>query len=516
MIRYPHAGTFEIPIVKNNTRNTEGQKTMSSNPNDAIGINSHVAGILSGADFDGDTVMVIPLSDTVKVRNQKPFKELAGFDNKLEYGPDKVVENADGTESYFRGNKQYRLMTSQGTQMEMGKISNLITDKTLMGATPEELTRAVRHSMVVIDAEKHHLDYKQSEADNGIKALHAKYQGRSNAGASTLISRGETTVNEMKDGAFFSKSGNKPLSVFDEKKQLYVDPDTGAIYNRGQVNKVLVDPQTGKKLYHYTNREYKQLKIKGDDGVVKLRSVIVDPDGVVKYKAGDRHYEPVPLDMLDKVRTKSATSKQSIVAITDNAFDLSAGTEPEKLYANYVNDMKALANKARKESMNIKETKLNLSAAKAYADEVQSLKFKEEQAIMNLGRERAAQREASMNLKDKINDPHMTKEQKGKISQKELSRARVKYGARRNLYSITDKEVAAINAGAIGSSNLRHILTSLDQTELRKAFMPQDQKTISVTKQSRIKNMANSGYTNSEIADIMGLSVSTVLKYVKG
>ena len=43
----------------------------------------------------------------------------------------------------------------------MGEISNLITDMTLAGATEPELARAVKHSMVVIDAAKHELDYKK-------------------------------------------------------------------------------------------------------------------------------------------------------------------------------------------------------------------------------------------------------------------------------------------------------------------------------------------------------------------
>ena len=48
-----------------------------------------------------------------------------------------------------------KIKIMKNTQTEMGKISNLITDMTLKGATQDELARAVRHSMVVIDAEKH-------------------------------------------------------------------------------------------------------------------------------------------------------------------------------------------------------------------------------------------------------------------------------------------------------------------------------------------------------------------------
>ena len=520
LIRYPHAGTFEIPIVVNNTRNKEGQKTMSTNPNDAIGVNAHVASILSGADFDGDTVMVIPLSDKVKIRSREPFEKLANFDNKLEYGPDpsQTYEDDKGVTHYVRGGREYRLMDSRGTQMEMGKISNLITDMTLMGAEDEELIRAVRHSMVVIDAEKHHLDYKQSEADNGIKQLHAKYQGGPNAGAATLISKSEVVVPEMKEGAFFAKDTGKELDVFDEKNRMYVDTDTGQIYRRNDVKTVYVDPDTGKKLYHQTNRSYKKVRIVGDDGSIRDRSV-AEKDGVVMYKAGEKHWEVLPPEYLERIKTKYATSSMPIVGITDDVSKLSSNTKAEQLYSVYVNNMKELANKARKEELAIKETKLNLSAAKAYADEVQSLKFKQEQSIMNAQRERAAQRLAAVNIEKRLDEDgnrnHLTSEQKGKLRQQEISKARVVYGAKRNLATITDKEVAAINAGAIGSSVLRDILSSIDQTELRKAFMPKDDRSISTAKQNRIAGMARSGYTNAQIADALGISVSTVIKYTK-
>ena len=59
-------------------------------------------------------------------------------------------------------------LSKENTQREMGIISNLIMDMTLQGATDEELARAVRHSMVVIDANKHSLDYKRSEIENDI------------------------------------------------------------------------------------------------------------------------------------------------------------------------------------------------------------------------------------------------------------------------------------------------------------------------------------------------------------
>ena len=204
LIRYPHAGIFEIPILKVNNKLKEGEQIFSKNPKDMVGISKKVADQLSGADFDGDTVMVIPCnssSSNVHITSSSPLEGLVGFDPKFEYGG-----KPDGT---FKKMKD--------TQKQMGVISNLITDMTLQGATDDELARAVRHSMVVIDAEKHDLDYKQSELDNGIAALKRKYQGhidettgRYREGASTLI----------------SKSKSEQL-VLKRKGSPKIDPETG-------------------------------------------------------------------------------------------------------------------------------------------------------------------------------------------------------------------------------------------------------------------------------------------------
>ena len=154
LVRYPHGGTFEIPILKVNNKNKDG-KSIIGNIKDAVGINPKVAEILSGADFDGDTVVVIPMSDKVRIESKPSLKGLQNFNPKDDY------QYQDGM----------KVMTKSNTQREMGIVSNLITDMTLKGAREEELVRAVKHSMVVIDAEKHKLNYKQSEKDNGIKRI---------------------------------------------------------------------------------------------------------------------------------------------------------------------------------------------------------------------------------------------------------------------------------------------------------------------------------------------------------
>ena len=61
LIRHPHGGTFEIPELTVNNKNPDARKIVGTiKSQDAIGIHHKVAEHLSGADFDGDTVLVIP------------------------------------------------------------------------------------------------------------------------------------------------------------------------------------------------------------------------------------------------------------------------------------------------------------------------------------------------------------------------------------------------------------------------------------------------------------------------
>lgn len=171
LIRHPHGGPFEIPELVVNNRNAEGRKLLG-NSRDAVGIHHTVANRLSGADFDGDTVLVIPNNQS-KVKTAPALKDLEGFDPR----------------SSYPGYPGMKRMTN--TQTEMGKISNLITDMSIRQAPTSELARAVKHSMVVIDAEKHGLNYQLSYNDNNIKQLKQKYQ---TGGASTIISRAKSRI----------------------------------------------------------------------------------------------------------------------------------------------------------------------------------------------------------------------------------------------------------------------------------------------------------------------------------
>lgn len=220
LVRFPHGGTFEIPLLTVNNKNAEGRKIMSSTPADAVGISKAVADRLSGADFDGDFVQVIPVSDRVDIRNSRPLPGLVGFDPKVQYGtnggkmPD--VRYMKRTEV---DPKTGKTKVIDNTQKEMGQITNLITDMTLLGADRDELELAVKHSMVVIDAAKHKLDYKRSEIENHIPELKKKYQERINPETGKTTTASATVVSRA--GA----QASTPRTI----GQGWIDPDTGKI-----------------------------------------------------------------------------------------------------------------------------------------------------------------------------------------------------------------------------------------------------------------------------------------------
>ena len=79
LIRYPHAGTFEIPELTVNNKNPEARRLLGAQPKDAIAIHHKVAEHLSGADFDGDYVTIVPnVNRTIKTT--PPLEGLKGFD----------------------------------------------------------------------------------------------------------------------------------------------------------------------------------------------------------------------------------------------------------------------------------------------------------------------------------------------------------------------------------------------------------------------------------------------------
>lgn len=456
LIRYPHGGTFEIPILTVNNKNPLARQVLGDVPTDAVGICKKVADRLSGADFDGDTVMCIPTHDgKVKITSTPQLKGLEDFDPKATYGP----------ESY--AGREVRLMTKKGTQMQMGIISNLITDMSLTDYNEEDLAAAVRHSMVVIDAHKHKLDYKQSELDNNIAALHKKYQGKASGGASTIISRasGEDSVDKRKGSPRINKIGNPDYDPTKPEGALLWKTDPDAYYEVTKVNK-----RTGEVT----------------------------------------------------TQTKVAKQKTTKMAKTDDAYTLvSEARHPmELVYADHANFMKGLANKARKELAYTGKINYDANAKRIYQPEVDSLMSKLNIALLNAPRERAAQRMANAEIQAKKEQGLLTdKSDVKKASQRALSKYRAEVGSvrrsERNI-EITDREWEAIQAGAISEHKLKQILDNANVDNLRQRATPRATKTLSQGKINKIQAMRASSYTIEEIASSIGVSPATVSKYLKG
>ena len=509
LVRYPHGGTFEIPILTVNNKNKLGKNIIGKDSMDGVGITSKVAERLSGADFDGDTVMCIPTHyGNVKITNRDELKGLKGFDAKVEYA---TKIGPDGDRINDRGDK-VKLMTKHGTQMEMGIISNLITDMTLSGgATDDELARAVRHSQVVIDAEKHKLDYKRSEIENDIASLKKKYQRTvredgtiKEGGASTIISKAksETRVDKRRGQATIDpETGEKTYKLAKADDLYYVDSNWDK--NTG---KVTVRTAAGKKITYDGNdpdavAKYKPVRKFNADGTVTY----VSNDGTIEYKTKTRQ----------QTSTKMAEAK--------DAYELvSAARHPmEILYADYANSMKALANTARKEMLATGNLEHKPSATKIYQDEVNSLMSKLNDAEKNSVRERQAARLANAEVKRKRAAGEI--EEAGdvrKASQKAMTKYRQEVGAisrRERNIKITDREWEAIQAGAISENKLKRILANADTDELRQRATPRTTKTVSAANGTRIRNMMATGnYTIAEIAKQLGVSTSTVQDYLKG
>lgn len=439
LVRYPHGGTFEIPILTVNNKNQAAKKALG-NAIDAIGINEKVAERLSGADFDGDTVIVIPTNRKVKIVSTDPLPGLKDFDPKTKYSTE--------------GKTGVKIMTKAQTQREMGIVSNLITDMTLRGAPMSDIEKAVRHSMVVIDAHKHKLDYQQSYVDNDIATLKKRWQPKyddkgnvvGSGGASTLLSR---------------------------RKQTVEVPE-----RRGSGR---IDPATGKVTYNESGRTY--VNAKGE--------------------------------------TVQAKTKVPLMLSVDNVRSLSSGTQQENAYADYANKMRALANQARKDMVNTPRLQRSKTAAQTYKAEADSLDAKLNIAAKNAPRERRALAIANSVVKAKLQDnPELgdkeNKKELEKVRRAALADARASVGAssKETRINIEPREWEAIQAGAISDTKLSSILRYTDPDAIKQLAMPRSTSTLSSAQSNKMQAMKASGYTIAEIADAIGVSTSTVSKYL--
>lgn len=438
LVRHPHGGPFEIPELTVNNKNLTARRILS-NAQDAVGIHHTVAEQLSGADFDGDTVLVIP-NPTGKIKSRPPLDDLKNFDPKTMY----KIEDDDTTTVR---------MTKRNTQMEMGKISNLITDMTIQGADDHELARAIKHSMVVIDAEKHGLDYKQSAADNRVADLKRTYQGAANKGASTIISRA---------------SAEKRVA---QRKYL-----TGT---RG------IDPETGERVYIETGNTRPERKKNPETG----------------------EYEPTG----KMVRVESKGTRMEYA--TDAKTLMSTNPQPmEVVYADHANAMKALANDARKESVSVPKLYQSPDAKGVYSAERESLEAKLQIAQRNAPLERRAQVLGAAHAKQIIDaNPQYDKDDVKKVTYQSIEEARQITGAAKNRVHIADREWEAIQAGAITATHLREILSNADMDRVKALATPRYRSSLTPGQIARAKSMQGSGKGLAEIAEALGIPRSTIV-----
>ena len=266
-----------------------------------------------------------------------------------------------------------------------------------------------------------------------------------------------------------------------------------------------VDVNNGEKVYKETGETYHKpiYEYERDE---EGRYILDETTGK-KRKVSSK-----PVGYQEK-ETKRQTKTTKMAATNDAMTLVSEARHPVELaYAEYANNLKKLANDARKDSINTVPIPYDRSARIAYAKEVESLRNKLSIAQMNAPRERQAQVAAAVIYKAKKQDnPNMTPEEEKKVKSQALAEARVRYGAKKDPVDITDKEWEAIQAGAIHTQMLRDILSNTDKDALRERAMPNNYKnTVNQFKVQRIKDLANNGYDQSEIANIVGLSASTV------
>lgn len=481
LVRYPHAGHFEIPVLTVNNNNKVAKSTIGD-AIDAVGISKKAADRLSGADFDGDTALILPMSN-VRIKATANNRSTAYSD----------LENFDAKKAYpaYPG---MHIMTSHEKGIEMGKVSNLITDMTIQGATDREICRAVKHSMVVIDAEKHKLDYKRSEIENGIPELKAKYQ---TGGASTLLSRSTSDI-------LVPQRREKAYSMMTpEEKKRYLNGEV--IYRE--------TGKTWKKGEYLVSRMTKDERKMWDSG---------DPEQQRQVKAA--------MQQDGRVRIKDIPfTERSTRGAEENPYSLVSGgsrektTRIEQIYSDHAVAMKELAREARALARAQVDIKRDPRAAKEYAPEVESLNAKLSIALRNAPLERQAQLLANSKMETILdNNPGLKKDKEHYKREKgrQLEYARKAVGAKKlsiggsNKNPLTEREWEAIQKGAISPSVLKRILANADMKRVKELAMPRTKTGMPTAKVVRAKSMLANGYTRAEVCDMLDVSESTLINAI--
>ena len=475
LCRFPMADISELPRVINNLSNKEGQKLIGTSSIEAIGVSPGVRQQMSGADNDGDTCIAMPdnVDGVRRIDTRKMYDEMKDFDPAQFARKETDVPTKDRTKKNgYRGKDEW----DKG--FEMGSVSNLIMDMNAANAPESERIRAMKHSMVVIDAEKHNYDWQASEKEFGIKELKIKYQGGPDAGAATIVSRRkrDVTIKERKQGVEMYNP------VTGKKRILYYDPETG------------------EKLYTDTGRTYKEGKYKTDD-----------EGRFVRNEDGKKVWE-------ETGKVKEAKSKVKLLNYVDDAFEVTSGgskenpgSSKEAAYAENANRYKDLEKRARAEFIKIQDNYVDNEAKAKYAVEVASITAKINTAEKNAPYERQAQMLAGkMYNQNQENYDTPDDEKKGKA--KMTTRAREIVGSKPYRIELTPREVEAINANAVTKTKIEDMYKRSNKSKLKEAFMPADKPKLSESRISLARQMYNNGVSLLDIAAQFDVSASTVLR----
>ena len=503
LVRHPHGGIFEIPTLIVNNRNPEARRLMGPNPPDAIGVNINVARQLSGADFDGDTVIVLPNPGGLLIKSKQGLKGLKDFETKIySKAPDDPKTGPRKEETDANGNK---IIVGDGfnKQREMGRISNLITDMTLMGASDEELARAVKHSMVIIDAEKHNLDWRGSEKDFKIHELRKRYQP--DGGTGTLISR--------------AKSPKVVLERADVKPSM-IDKDTGKV-NWRYTNRFIKEFDPVTKTYRIPDEKFMnelQETLKNEGRTIRKVTTYQ-----IKTDRDDEETAKIIESFSKKFKEENgytyrlATKQSTKMAEAQDAFDLSSGTKMEAVYANYANKMKALGNKARKIRVNLKGTQYSKEMASKFAPEVASINASINRAMKNKPLERKVQAMADVKIALLMQDhPEWDKADRKKHRARIVRECRQRMGTQSKRPKLTEREWLAVKSGALTQNKINNLFSLMDVDDVREYATPKNYTSkLSNGEIAYAKAMINSGnYTTAEIADFFNISVSTLSRAI--
>lgn len=459
LVRYPHAGPMEIPTLRVNNKYKEA-KDLLGNSIDAIGIHPKTAAVLSGADFDGDTAIVIPIRSSTgeKITDIKSFNDLSESDKKIYMSLREFDTKTYKLDDSVPANSPKRMKDEKARGQQMGRATNLIADIVAKGAEPEEIVRAIKYSMVCVDAYKHQLDWKQAAKDFGIKELNKKYRA-GEGGAATLMTKAKSPKYVP-----YRTDKNNFNAMTEEEKAAYLRGEK--VYNYPKDVRVRKDPETGEVI----------------------------------------------------VSAKSKLIKSYQMAETNDARTLISKTTPtqqEYLYADFANKLKDLANQARKSAREIVTYKTDPEAKAQYKAEVDELKKKVNLAIANKPLERKAQALGNRLLEaKKAENPDMDDEHYRKEQARCLEIARKRTGASKYRIDITPREWEAIQARAVSKTTLQDIFNNTDTDKIKKYAMPRTDKGLTSAQETRAKRLLESNYDITEVAKMLGVSTTTIYNNV--